>query len=365
MLIYIIIFILISLYSIYPYSRKNSQQSKRIFLYLSFLTMALVLGLRGGSVGEDTRHYLNIFKHSSNVSWTDIFYSKGLRAEYYTNEFGYTDTIESGFLVVAKIIHIFTDNGQIFIFFISMLTCILFAKFIYDNCESVIFPTFIFLCESMFMLAFNGIRQILAAAITIQAYTLLKNKKWKTAVAIILIAALIHNVSLVSFVLFPIALIRPKKEFKAFKYAIVAATLSPFIVMLFQAVIVRIFPRYTGYFSTNYWTNSLGGIAIMWLLEFVLILVSYTKKFRIEDSFKVSCLVLIYLAYEFMGMEITMFSRVAWFFRPYLILFLPQCKYYFTRKTWNWIQGCIVILMMLLYLSYAGTSAREYLFYWE
>ena len=368
MLIYGIVLFLVIVYGIYPYKKHNSRQSKKIFLILSFATMAFVLGLRGNSVGEDTGHYLLVFKYSANVKWTDMLHSGGMRTGYFTDEYGYTDTIENGFLVLAKIVHCFTDNGHVFLFIIAAITCALFAKFIYDNCQKVFFPTFIFLCESMFMFAFNGVRQILAVAIVMQAYTLLKKNKWKKALATIAIAALFHNVALVGIVLFPIAFIKPKKEFKAFKYAIIATVASPFVIVLCQSIIIKFFPRYRLYFTTNYWGNSLGGTAILWLFEFLLILIAYRRKFiykkklKGENSFKTACLVLIYLACELMGLRITMFSRVGWFFRSYLMLFLPECEYYFSKKVWKIVKAILIILMLLLYYSYASSSSRNYSF---
>lgn len=364
MIIYVIILFLIIMYSMYPYLKHNSKQSRRIFLYLAFITMTIVLGLRGESVGEDTKHYLNVFKYAANVRWLDMIHSSGMRTGYFTNAFGYTDTIENGFLALAKIVNYITDNGHFFLFVVATITCGLFAKFIYDNCDKVVFATLIFLCESMYMLAFNGMRQILAVAISIQAYTFLKNKKWKKAIVIILVASLIHNVALISFVIFPLFFIKPKKEFKAFKYAIIITIASPIIIMLAQTAISKIFPRYTDYFSSNYWQNSLGGIVVLWAIEFILILISYIKKFKFEESFKLSCLILMYIACELMGLKITMFSRVGWFFRSYLIIFFPKCRYYFGKKTWRIIESVIIILLILLYLSYAGTTSRRYSFCW-
>lgn len=365
MLIYVLILLLIAMYSLYPYIKHNSRQSKRIFLFLSFATMSIVLGLRGEKVGEDTSHYLLVFECADYVKWSDMLHSKGMRTAYFTDQYGYTDTIENGFLIIAKIIHWFTSNGQIFLLIMAVVTCFLFAKFIFDNCEKVVFPTFVFLCESMFMMDFNGIRQILAVAIAIQSFALLKKKKYGKVFFVILIAALIHNVALVCLVIFPIVLVKPKNEPKSFKYAIIATIVSPFVIVLGQEFIVKIFPRYRAYFSMNFWDNSLGGTAILWGIEFALILVMYSKKFRGEDSFKLSCLILMYLACEVMGLRITMFSRVGWFFRPYLMLFFPRCQDYFTKRAWKLIEIVLGILLFLLYISYARTPARNYSFFWE
>lgn len=365
MVIYIVLMFLIFIYGIYPYVKHNSKQSKKIFLFLAFTSMTVVLGLRGPFVGEDTSHYLNIFDKAANAKWNDMFHSNGLRTAYFTDQYGYTDTIENGFLAICKVVHWFTGDGQVFLFIIAAAICLLFAKFIYDNCEKVFFPTYIFLCESMFMLSFNGIRQILAGAIAIQAYTLLKNGKWKKAILVVLVAGLIHNVALVGFVLFPIMLVKENKESKTFKYAIIATISAPFVIILAKNFIIRLFPRYASYFAINYWENALGGTAILWLVELVLVLVVYRKKFSKKDSFKLSSLILIYLACEFAGLEITMFARVGWFFRGYLMLFFPNAELYFGKKNRKVIRIVVMTLLFLLYFSYARTPARTYQFFWK
>lgn len=49
------------------------------------------------------------------------------------------------------------------------------AKFVYENAHEHIFMgTYIYLCESLYMNSFNAMRQVLALAIAVQAYTVLK-----------------------------------------------------------------------------------------------------------------------------------------------------------------------------------------------
>lgn len=37
--------------------------------------MALVIGLRGNLVGEDTQYYIDIFRMSKNIPWKTVFTS--------------------------------------------------------------------------------------------------------------------------------------------------------------------------------------------------------------------------------------------------------------------------------------------------
>ena len=362
MIIYIVLLALVFMYGLIPYHMHNSQQSEKIFLILSFTTMILILGLRGNSVGEDTNHYIKIFNYSANVQWNDMLHSTGMRTVYYVNQYGYKDTVENGFLAICKFVHFFTDNAQVFLFFIGSVTCCLFAKFIYDNCGKVFFPTLVFLCESMYMFSFNGIRQMLAVAITLQAYTFLRHRQLKKAVAVILSAALIHNVALIALVLIPVMYLKTNKGTKSFKYVIAASILTPLAIVYFSNIVVKIFPRYESYFTVNYWTNSIGGSALLYLVEIVLVIVMYMKNFKMEQSYQLAILILLFLACEIFGLRMTMFSRVGWFFRAYLILFFQNGCLYFSGKTKKYIILGIGALLILLFISYARTPYRQYSF---
>lgn len=364
MLIYIYLFTGIFLFASILYAKHNNPQSRRIFLFLAFVSMALVLGLRGKTVGEDTQGYINVFEKSVNVSWDDIIQGDGLRIAYYTYDYGYSETIEKGYIVLNKFIHLFTENGHIFLLVVASITCILFAKFIYDNSLDIFMSTIVFLCESIYVNAFNGVRQILAVSIAVQAYTLLKKRKIKTAIFITLLAMLIHNTAVVCFLIFPIMLIEPKKELKLFKYTIIISLIMPFAIYTMRNLVGTIFPRYFGYFTNNYWENSIGGVAILWLVEIILIIIMYWKKFKVKESYQLASITLMFLSLELTGLQITMFSRLGWFFRAYLILFFPNAMKYFSVKTRRVLKVFIIILLFILYFKYSKSQSRIYDFFW-
>lgn len=363
-MVYIILLLFVFVCGLILYRYPHSRDAKIVFLLLTFGVMTIILGIRGEYVGEDTKHYLTMFQYADHVTWKDMLKSTGFRTVWYIDQYGFHDTVENGWLVLCKAVHLFTDNGQIFLFIVSALTCGLFAKFIYDNSVSIFYSTLIFLCESMFMLSFSVARQMLAVAITLSAYSALKKRKIKTAVIYVLLAALIHNTALITFTIFPFMLTKQKDSYKKFKYAIVAVAFSPFVVMALKTIISRLIPRYATYFSINYWTNSAGGIVALWVAEFALILVMHVKKFKVENSFQYSCFTLMYLAFELMGLQISVFGRVAYYFRSYLLLFFPCADLYFSKKSRMTVRCAIIILIILLYLSYARLDARMYLPFW-
>ena len=114
--------------------------NKKIFVFLSFAIMALVLGLRGNDVGEDTNHFIDIFNYSRNVSWKTVFTSG--TDTIYNTVWGIDLSVETGYMLLNKIVGVFTNNGQWLIFIVAVLTCWLIGKFILDNSTSPFLATY-------------------------------------------------------------------------------------------------------------------------------------------------------------------------------------------------------------------------------
>ena len=345
---------------------QNSKSARILFLFLAFLSCTLVIGLRGYNVGEDTLHYITIFNSADNVSLGQIFTSKGFRTPFYTDNYGFTDSIEGGFLIWCKFIRLFSNNIQVYFLLTSGLTCFLFAKFIYDNCkDDVFFPTLVFLCESTFMMSFNLVREMLACAIVVQSYNLFINKHLYKGLMCILIASLIHNTALISLIWVPILIYKPQDRTKFFKYTALLSFALPIMSLAFQGPITKLFPRYTAYYTTNFWGSTLGKSAILLVIELVAIIFMYKKNFIVQNSAKLSLLTIIYIAFELGGLKVVMLSRIALYFRAYLMLFFNKWFDYYNSNFKFLLKIIIGILLILLYISYASTSSRAYTFFWD
>lgn len=366
MTIYVILLILVFLYGLILKINPNDRNMKKIFLSLAFFSFTLVLGLRGSNVGEDTLHYINIFNNASNVSLKDIFTSSGFRASYFTDYYGYTDTIEGGFLIWCKFIRLFTDNPQIYLFLTAGITCFFFAKFIYDNCkdEDVFLPTMVYLCESAFMMSFNLMREMMACAIVLQSYKYLKKKRIGMPLIIILIAASIHNTALIALLFIPIMMFNAQNnKLRSFNIAALISILLPIISLNSQSIIVKLFPRYLSYFTINYWQNTIGKSIILIVVEIIAIFVMYNKKFIVPYSAKLSVMVMIYIAFELAGLKVVMLSRIGLYFRAYLMLFFNTWFKFLNKQTKIILETFILILLIAFYLSYAAAPSRSYTFY--
>lgn len=363
MSVYVIELILIWIFNIgFLYTaRGRYQKGRKLFLFVTLIMMTVVLGLRPSSVGEDTGHYIDIFLKTVDVSWIDIF--TRLRIVWRVI-YGFHDTIENGFLFLAKSIHLICDYPQVFLFAIAAVTMGAFGKFIFDNSEDVFLSTYVLLCECIYMSAFNGARQIMALSIGINAYTALKEDKTRKAVAIVVLAALFHNSALVYLLMIPFMRMKKKGQeriYKRFKYVLIVCLMIPMLLPIAEMLLPYILPRYASYFENNYWSINVRGTLILWALELYLVLLMYKHHFRKENSFELSSMILIYLMFEMIAFSHTAFNRVAWYYRGFLILFFPTAINGIENKGYRKLVKCaLLVLLTLAFLSYANVESRSY-----
>lgn len=343
---------------------KGKYISKKVFVILSFAVMAIVLGLRGNNVGEDTKHFIDIFNCSKNISWRTAFTS-GADTVYKTI-WGVDLKVETGYILLNKVVGVFTANGQWIIFIVAVLTCWLVGKFILDNISTPFFPTYIFMCEGLYMQSFNLMRQMLAISIVIQSYKYIRNEKYKKAILIILIAFMIHKTAAIFILLLPLQLI--KKNQRIFKYIVLGGASISFFLPILSQIILRFIPRYASYFTTNYWEANIGfGNLLLWSIEILICMFIYfkSKKDINKEKFIILSCIVFYLSFELIGLKLTVFSRIALNFRMFLLLLFPLFTRYFSKDSQIWYKLGIILIVTISFLSYASATTRVYSFFWN
>ena len=91
---------------------------------MSSIQWMLLSGLRRSSVGADTIGYMRTFDRVDTTSWGEILnafvdvYVYGRTPLTAAENFLYKD---SGYLVFQKIVHIFTDNSQVYLFIVAVI----------------------------------------------------------------------------------------------------------------------------------------------------------------------------------------------------------------------------------------------------
>lgn len=302
--IYNTLFVLISGYLLEG-KLKQDKQKKR-YLFVCFLQMFLIQGLRHADVGTDTSYYVTVYERFTN-------------SEYYSFLFTH---FEVGFQTVYTILKSINADAQILLLLVSGVTMINFAYFIYKNSDSVWLSTFIFACM-FYPNSFNIMRQYLAVSIAINAFQFFMENKYVKASIIIIIASLFHMTALILFV--PMILYKVK-NWKLSRNLILACSC---VVLVFGDQIVKIALELLSksFYLTGFEVNRLFRMTTMLTLLFSVLTWYFMKKNQ-NDEYKnyfnlFTCIAfinlnvgLLYLRYEF-------FSRIIEILNLFLIISFP------------------------------------------
>ena len=164
---------------------------KKAFIVLACIQWIMISGLRADSVGSDTGNYMRIFDMHKNMTFDDLInYFKN----YYTNDGDY----EPGYVLLERVIAIFTHNHVVYKFIIAIIFMSSMGKFIYKHSEDP-FMAFV-LYSGLFynMFSLTGYRQVISVTIGIfWGYEYIKKRKFMSFLILVLIASTFHKSTLI------------------------------------------------------------------------------------------------------------------------------------------------------------------------
>ncbi|EMI2316017.1 EpsG family protein [Providencia rettgeri] len=212
MLAYNLIFFLLITLAIAE--KKNLLGNRLVPVLISFIFILLFTGLRG-DVGQDIPNY----------------------KEMYLNYSYYSDHLELGFYYLILISHFFNLNFTFFIFFSTILFLAFYYYGLYKLLGTgyIIFAFLFIFCDLYMYFNMSGIRQGIALSIVLTSGYFAYRKKTFNFIALILLAALFHKSSIIALLIYPIARLKIKYNFKF--YFIIS--LAIFIWILFIPSIIK------------------------------------------------------------------------------------------------------------------------------
>jgi hypothetical protein len=330
--------------------------------------LTLVIGLRGPKVGEDTVTYLriaesvktlpyyNILKTFPTSSWNYISY--GIYG-------GYSEKIETVFLLYTKLIVTVFRNTQFLLLVTAAISHYFMAKFIFDNVESrieIYLAILVFICETLFFSEMNMMRQILAMSIGLQSIKYWRNNQYLRGILWICVGWLFHQSVLVLLIVLPLIIIKNKKML--FYIVLTLCVLIPFNLPILEKLVTTFFGgRYDAFFTINYWQVSLRGIVVVLLMITFAIIHMQNKRIQNSFDYVLIFIMMIYITLELMSISISMIARVSLYFRTFEVLFFAKSTKYFNRR--NRILYITILLVILLaeYVSCAQSPSRLYSMY--
>lgn len=336
MIIYFVLIFLISLIYIFSKRYKNGD---KVFLFISFLLLTFVSGLRNRCIGVDTNMYVYFFEHLNTIGFNDLM---NLRYEY-------------GFSLFSKIISLLTDNYHIYLLIVSSIINASVLNFISKNSKNKGLSVILFILCNFYFSYMNIMRQALALSIILFSFEALKKKKKLLFAFLILLASQFHFSAIICLIFIFL------NKIKLTKKHLPIILLTSIIFFIYGNLIFNYFcslsPRLASYIGTDYSNNNYFGA----LFESMIIFSQYifglivTKKNNYikkenNDMFIAGGIVVATII-SVLTMKATIFNRILHYFSIITIVWTPNSIENIVNKKNKTYITVIIILAFLLYFT--------------
>ena len=326
---------------------KNTQ--KKLFLLLVFLFSALIMGLRGESVGIDTYSYKEKF---DIIARTDIL-------EIISNF--YTSSLEIGYALFMKVCSLVVDNYFFFQMAYAVIFATLSAKFLHDNADNILIATVVFFGIGIYAIAFNVSRQMLAALLTANSWTYLRKGNKIKAISLVLVATTMHITAVVFLCAFLLYALRNKK--KIFKYCLI---ILMFFALLFDKImplVARIFPVYYNYFANEKGTQSAGLVWAIWLIVSIMaiyIIYNHNRQHTATEHSIIAFFSIAWCVFNVIGLHFNYFERLGYYFMPFVVILFSQFEKTLNPELLKPIYKTGVCVAFLIYFLLSTWGSEQY-----
>lgn len=183
MLVYIAMLLSVIVLIYVSNRRKLRPEMSRLFLFLAYLSMVLVAGLRGLSVGTDSWNYVWLFSKAKTLN--DAL------------EIGSKTGGEYGFWLLNFGLHSISD--QYFMLFLgtSLLVVGCYFKVILKHSSDYMLSFFVYISGGFYTFFLNGLRQGIACAICALAINFMLKREFMKYLVCILLAMTFHKSALI------------------------------------------------------------------------------------------------------------------------------------------------------------------------
>lgn len=311
------IFLILAIYLVFlslviPESKKMKKSiwaALGFVLVLSFRAPFCGLDVIGSVYGITNASYAGVFFSMSQFSFWDIL----------TNSASVSGHFEVGWLLLTKIISLFTGNLQVYLTIIAILQFIPIAYIIGKYSNNIILSYFIFAGFGFYIHFFSGIRQSLAISIILLAFDQLYDKKYLRFVVITILASTLHRSALLFILMWPLS--RIKLTFNT------SAILVIFMVLLmpFYRTIVSVILNV--FFSGGYsrYLKGEGQALTMFVVYALLFLASFINKENSRFLNLLRILLLLGVAGQSLGaLGGGAITRIGFYYNVFFILLFPK-----------------------------------------
>lgn len=353
---YIIVYILMIAAAAILHHKKDGAKKYMIFFAMVWI---FLLGLRHPSMGIDlgyNRYYGYLKSYEEIGCWS---FKEALTTPY--------KNYEQGYIFLNKVLYTFCTHYRLLLIVCAVIPIAAAAIWIYKNSAHPFLASVIYLGLPTFVINFSALRQVIALAITMYAFEMLKKRKLAAFAAVVIVASLFHGSAIIFLVAYPVYWFKTPKSLRWLSVAV------PMFIFVFKYQIFSILMLLTGGGTEPDYN---GAKTLFFVLYFIYV---YTVVFAKNGSSLENGtrnLFFLAVALQAMGGVYSGVLRVGYYFMVYAVLLLPEIvenhrKAHNSDSLTNYVGMCTMIALCFglhgfyLLQNSSWAMAVPYHFLWQ
>ncbi|MCR4594326.1 MAG: EpsG family protein [Clostridiales bacterium] len=330
----------------------NTENGKRAFCTITALQWILISGLRGMTVSKDMYTYKIKFYDAMNMEWKSVF------DKFYLVYVEGNEGKDPGYDVFTKIVQLFTDDYQVFLFVCASIFFIGMAVWIFKYSEYPLLSMILFDSFLYSFFALTGIRQTLATVLVVFIGSkYIRDREFKKFIILAIVAYTLHKSSLTVLVFYFISRIPITR-----KYIVGLLALFPVLFVLREPYF-NIIGTIVGYEYDEFENTGAYMFTFLYLMVvFVsLIFLPWIKQncYNYQMYFNAMFMGMVLIPLVFVNPAA---MRAVQYFSLYLMLYIPQLVKTFEVKLRGPMYTLLVAVLLLATNAFART---DYTFFWQ
>ncbi len=281
----------------------------RIFLIISMSILAFMAAFRENNIGNDTYQYF---------------------LDYQLNDaFDFENRYEPGFVVLSGVFKIISNSPYNIIIGSSVISFLLYYKFISIYSRWYFFSVILFLLLGFFDTSMNIMRQVLAVGILLQGYQYILNKKFIPFVITVILSATFHYSAFIFIFAWWICKIKPSDK----NLTIIIIGFLILSTVAFSSILnslLGIFTLYEEYQNSIFGQGQRIGALFQSAILVILLFVAYYLRKQNRCKFtnigldSVFMLCFIGMLIQLLSYNMSVIARFAVYFNIFQIILIPN-----------------------------------------
>lgn len=337
MWIYVVNVVLLTLVGLLVERVSKSRALLKLYCIYAFIQMTILAAVRY-NIGIDYTQYYHAFLNIGKaLDWNEVW----------------TFRYEPAYLIVNRLISMFTNNVPVFMGVYSGIMYALVMFYIYRYCEEKWLAVLAFVALDYYALTYCFMRQGMAMIIGLFAIEQMRKNKWYFAVPLVLLSSCFHASALILLFYFAVSYINWRKRWIQISALVVSIVAYIGCDSILQMALVGPFEKYKDYLDTSFMAGNSYIMVFYPVFCVVLFFVMFSdRKENRKDLDKLVPMLFVGLFLTILSTKHYIIERMALYMTIYNIRIVPMIvsQYCKNKQKWNYQLATICALII-------GTSA--------